>query len=139
MKRFDFVGSQLVFAPPPLLRRNVLLVAHEIRHRRLSAEREIHAEELARAHARQGQCGFAQGFARDRTGVDPGATHFRQFFDQRDAFAKNSSGVRSANSCRTAADHDKVKVLGHRYPPLRIAFYAETIQSAKNQRSIHWS
>ena len=89
MKRLDLVGSQLLFAPPALLRRNVLLMAHEIRDGRLSPKREIHAKELARTHAGKRQRGFAQRLARDRAGVDPGAADLAKFFHQRDALAKN--------------------------------------------------
>ena len=89
-------------------------MAHEIRDGRLAPEREIDAKKLARTHAGKSQRGFAQGLARDRAGVDPGAADFAKFFDERDTFAKNSRGIRSGNAGRPAADHDYVEVSCHR-------------------------
>src|SRR6266404_6603533 len=115
MKRLDFVDSQLLFSAPPFLGRDVFLVAHEIGNGRLLAEREIHAEELARAYSRQGQCALTQRLTRNRAGVDPGATDLAKFFHQRDALAKNPRRIRPGDSCRTAADHYQVKVLSHKH------------------------
>src|SRR4030095_7872270 len=67
-------ASHLLFPAPAFVHRDVLLVAHEIPDRRLSSKRKIDAKELARTHTRKGQRGFAQGLARDRARVDPGAT-----------------------------------------------------------------
>src|SRR5436309_15670997 len=111
MKGIDFICSQLLFPASAFLGSDVFLVAHEISDSRLSSKREIHAKELARTHPRKGQRGFAQGFARDRTGVDPGAANFVKFLDKRDALAKNSSGVSDTKPCRPAADYDQIKCL----------------------------
>jgi hypothetical protein len=117
--RFAFALPSVAFVC-----RNGRFVAHEIRDRRLSPEREIHAKELARTHAREGQRGFAQGLARDRTRVDPSATNFAKFFDERDALAKNPRRIRSANSCRSAADYDEIEgVVGHSLEFARVRFF----------------
>src|SRR2546423_1568787 len=113
MKRFDVVGSHLLFPAPAFMSRDGRLVMHEIHDGRLTSERKIDTKELARAHAGKGQRSFPQCLARDRPGVDPGATDLAKFFHQRDALAKNPRGIRSANAGRPATDHYYVEVLGH--------------------------
>ena len=111
MKRLDLVAAHLLFPVPAFVSRDVRLVAHEICDGRLAPKREIHAKELARTHAGKGQRGLAQSLARDRAGVDPGATDLAKFFRQRHAPAKNPRRIRSADSCRSAADHHEVESL----------------------------
>src|SRR5438046_10401532 len=80
---------------------------------------EIHAKEFARKHAGEGQRCFAQGLARDRASVNTGAADFTEFFDERDPFAKDPRGIRSANAGRPATDHYYVEVFSHRLAPSR--------------------
>jgi len=108
MKRLDVVGSQLLFPVPTFVSCDVRLVAHEIRNCRLASKRKINAKELARTHAGKSQRSFPQCLARDRAGVDSSATDLAKFFYQRDALAKNPRRIRSADSCRSAADYDEV-------------------------------
>src|SRR5438128_8235739 len=102
MKRLDVVGAQLLFPAPAFVSRDVFLVAHKIRHSCLASKRKIHAKELTRTQAGKGQRGFAQSLARDRAGVDSGATDLAKFFHQRDALAEYTRRVRSGDSCRSA-------------------------------------
>ena len=119
MKRRDVVDSHLLFSASAFVNRDGRFVAHEIPNGGLSPEREIHAKELARTYAGEGQRCFAQGLARDRASVNTGAADFTEFFDERDAFAKDPRGSRSANAGRPAADHYHIEVFSHRLAPSR--------------------
>src|SRR5438046_8506371 len=105
MKRLDVVGSHLLFSASAFVNRDGRFVAHEIPNGGLSPEREIHAKELARTHAGEGQRCFAQGLARVRAGVSTGAADFTEFFEERDALAKDHRGSSYAMAGRLAADH----------------------------------
>ena len=85
---------------------------HEIGHGGAAAERKINPKELARTPARKRQRGFAQCLARDRAGVDTGASDVAEFLHQRDAPAKNRRGICSADSGRSAADDHEVVGVG---------------------------
>src|SRR6266481_3798195 len=113
MKRFDVVGSHLLFPAPAFVSRDGRLVMHEIHDGRLTSERKIDAKELARAHARKRERGFPQSLARDRAGVDSSAADLAKFFHQRDTLAKNPRCIRTTDSCRSAADHYDIEVLSH--------------------------
>src|SRR5204862_3170564 len=117
MKRFDIVRPHLLFSASAFVNRDGRFVAHEIPNGDLSPEREIHAKELARTHAGEGQRCFAQGLARDRTSVNTGAANFTEFFDERAAFAKDPRGIRSANAGLPTADHYHIAVFSPRLAP----------------------
>src|SRR5947207_14297547 len=119
MKRRDVVDSHLLFSASAFVNRDGRFVAHEIPNGGLSPEREIHAKELARTHPGEGQRCFAQGLARDRVSVNTGAADFTEFFDGRDAFAKDPRGIRSPNAGRPADDHSHIEVLHQRLRPAR--------------------
>src|SRR5438034_8007543 len=116
MKRRDVVDSHLLFSASAFVNRDGRFVAHEIPNGGLSPEREIHAKELARTYAGEGQRCFAQGLARDRASVNAGATDFTEFFDERDPFAKDPRGIRSANAGRPATDHYYAEGPSHGHP-----------------------
>src|SRR5436190_1608129 len=60
MKRRDVVDSHLLFSASAFVNRDGRFVAHEIPNGGLSPEREIHAKELARTYAGEGQRCFAK-------------------------------------------------------------------------------
>src|SRR5947208_10534239 len=93
MKRRDVVDSHLLFSASAFVNRDGRFVAHEIPNGGLSPEREIHAKELARTYAGEGQRGFAQGLSRDRASGNTSAAIFTEIFYECVASAQYHRGI----------------------------------------------
>ena len=98
--------------PLPFAVRHLFLVPHEVGDRGLAPEREVDAEEPARAPAREHERGLAQRLAGDGAGVDAGAADARRLLDEGDFPAEEARGDGAARAGGAAAEDDEIESSG---------------------------
>jgi hypothetical protein len=108
----DAHPRQVLVDPPPLDRRHVLLVMHEVRDGRLPPQREIDAVELSRPVAAQGERGLAKRLAGERPRVGDGAPEEGVLLDDRDLLAEEGGRDRTLLPRGAGADHDEIERFG---------------------------